>query len=338
MLGIVMLFSMVFDISERLSEFIENKATFFDIVFKYYINFVIYYGNTFSSLIVFLSVIWFTAKMAQDSEIIPIMFSGKPFMRILFPYFIGATILVIISFVNNHFILPKSNKIRLEFEEKFYRDRIFIENYHAQFPGNHTVYFSSYLSDENIVNDLRIEKWNKSKPKVFISARTAINESGSNKWTLNHYFIRKIGSPHDSIQIGAKLDTTFNFSVQEMAIRENRVETMNYSELKQFIDAEKKKGNPSVPLFELKLHERTSLPFASYVLTLMGVAVSSRKKRGGIGINIAIGLFFVFIFIFTMQVTSVAAEKVGFPPFLAVWIPNILFAIIGLFLYYKAPK
>lgn len=338
MLGIVMLFSMVFDISSRLSEFIENKATFYDIIFRYYLNFIIYYGNTFSALIVFLSVIWFTAKMAQESEIIPLMFSGKPFIRIMYPYFIGATILVIISIINNHFILPRSNKVRLAFEEQYYRDRIFVENYHAQFPGNKTVYFSSYLSDENIVNDLRIEQWDKHQPTLFISAKSAINEIGTHKWTLHNYFIRKIGNPNDTIRTGVKLDTTFNFKVDEMAIRDNRVETMTYSELSNFIEIEKRKGNPTVPLFEIKLHERTSLPFASYVLTLMGVSVSSRKKRGGIGINIAIGLLFVFIYIFTMQVTSVAAEKVGFPPILAVWIPNILFGVLGLYMYKNAPK
>jgi len=236
-----MLFSMVFDISSRLSEFIENKATFYDIIFRYYLNFIVYYGNTFSALIVFLSVIWFTAKMAQESEIIPLMFSGKPFIRIMYPYFIGATILVVISIINNHFILPRSNKVRLAFEEQYYRDRIFVENYHAQFPGNKTVYFSSYLSDENIVNDLRIEQWDKHKPTLFISAKSAVNEIGTQKWTLHNYFIRKIGNPNDTIRTGVKLDTTFNFKVEEMAIRDNRMETMTYSELSKFMKWKKEK-------------------------------------------------------------------------------------------------
>ncbi|MBI2258065.1 MAG: LptF/LptG family permease [Flavobacteriia bacterium] len=338
MLGIVMLFSMVFDISERLSEFIENKAELGDILFKYYLNFIVYYGNTFSSLIVFLSVIWFTAKMAQESEIIPILFSGKSFVRMLYPYFIASTILVIISFTMNHFILPLSNKTRLDFEEQFYRDRIFVENYHAEFPGQKIIYFKSYNSDENIVVDLRLEQWDKSKPKVFISAKTAVNEKGTKKWTLNNYFIRKIGAINDSIVTGAKLDTVLTFKVSDMAMRDNQVETMTYSELKHFIEVEKRKGNPEVPLFELKLHERSSLPFATYFLTLMGVSVSSRKKRGGIGINIAIGLLFVFIYIFTMQVTSVSAEKIGLHPVLAVWIPNILFGLLGYIMYRFAPK
>lgn len=339
MLGVVMLFSTVFDISSRLGEFIDNNATISGIIFKYYANFIIYYGNTFSALIIFLSVIWFTAKMAQDSEIIPLMFSGKPFTRILKPYFIAATILVIISLLLNHFVIPRSNKVRLDFEEQYYRDRMFVENYHAQFPGNKIVYFTSYLSDENIVNDLKIEIWTKDgKPSHYIHAKTAMNTRGTHKWKLNNYYIRKIGNPRDDLKTGVSLDTVFNFTIEEMAIRENRAETMTFTELKKFIEMEKRKGNPKIPDYEIMLHQRTSLPFATYVLTLMGVAVSSRKKRGGIGINIAIGLLFVFIYIFTMQVTTVAAKNLGFPPIIAVWVPNALFGIMGYIMYRLAPK
>ena len=339
MLGIVMLFSMVFDISERLSEFIENKASISAIIFDYYLNFIVYYGNTFSALITFLSVIWFTSKMAQDSEIIPLMFSGRPFTRILRPYFFGATILTILSFVLNHFIVPTSNKVRLAFEEQYYRDRLFVENYHAEFPGHKIVYFSSYVSDLNIVNDLRIETWtDDGKIISFLNAKTAQNTLGTNKWQIKNYYKRTFGYPNDKMRIGQKLDTTLNFRIEEMAIRESRAETMTFSELTKFIEMEKRKGNPKIPDYEIMLHQRTSLPFATYVLTLMGVAVASRKKRGGIGINIAIGLLFVFIYIFSMQIATVAAKNVGFPPLLATWIPNILFGTIGLIMYRLAPK
>lgn len=339
MLGVVMLFSTVFDISSRLGEFIDNKATVYAIVFQYYVNFIVYYGNTFSALIIFLSVIWFTAKMAQDSEIIPLLFSGKPFTRILRPYFIAATILALFSLVLNHFIIPRSNQIRLAFEEQYYRDRLFVENYHAEFPGNQIVYFGSYVSDLNIVNDLRIENWGKDgKISTFLSAKMARNKLGTNSWTIENFYIRKIGYPNDVIRNGSKLDTTFNFRIEEMAIRENRPETMTFSELKKFIAMEKRKGNPKIPDYEITLHQRTSLPFATYVLTLMGVAVASRKKRGGIGINIAIGLLFVFIYIFAMQIATVAAKNVGFPPLLATWVPNILFGIAGYIMYRLAPK
>ena len=339
MLGVVMLFSTVFDISSRLGEFIDNKASVYAIVFKYYVNFIIYYGNTFSALIIFLSVIWFTAKMAQDSEIIPLLFSGKPFVRLLRPYFIAATILVGFSLVLNHFIIPRSNQVRLAFEEQYYRDRLFVENYHAEFPGNQIVYFTSYVSDLNIVNDLRIENWSKEGKLVsFLSARNATNTLGTNNWKISNFYIRKTGYPNDRIRSGAALDTTFNFRIEEMAIRENRPETMTFSELKHFIQAEKRKGNPKIPDYEITLHQRTSLPFATYVLTLMGIAVASRKKRGGIGINIAIGLLFVFIYIFAMQIATVAAKNIGFPPLIATWVPNILFGIAGYIMYKLAPK
>ncbi|TNE55595.1 MAG: YjgP/YjgQ family permease [Bacteroidetes bacterium] len=339
MIGVVMLLSTVFDISARLGEFIENNASASAIIFDYYVHFIIYYGNTFSSLIIFLSVIWFTAKMAQDSEIIPLLFSSRPFTRILRPYFIAASILVVFSLILNHFVIPRSNKTRLAFEERFYRDRMFVQDYHVQFPGNKIVYFSSYLSDYNVFNDFRIEVWDKkNKAKSILVAKSAKNELGTNRWKLEHYYSKHFGYPKDRLEVRNKKDTTFEFQTHELVIRENRAETMTYKELKAFIARESEKGNPNVPLYELELHRRTSLPFATYFLTLMGVAVSSRKKRGGIGINIAIGLFFVFVYIFTMQVTTVAAEKIGFPPVIAVWIPNILFGLIGYYMYKVAPK
>lgn len=339
MIGVVMMLSTVFDISSRLSEFIENNASVQAIVFDYYVNFIIYYGNTFSALIIFLSVIWFTAKMAQDSEIIPLMFSGRPFIRIVRPYFIASTILVIFSLFLNHFVIPRSNKSRLAFEEQFYRDQMNVQDYHVQFPQNKIVYFGSYLSDFNEFTDFRIEQWTSdNKPMSILVARSAKNEAGSKKWTINNYYIKKFGYPRDDLRMGNTMDTTFEFQVDDLAIRDNRAETMTYSELKKFIKRERLKGNPDVPKYELELYRRTSLPFATYFLTLMGVAVSSRKKRGGIGINIAIGLFFVFVYIFTMQITTVAAQKVGFPPAIAVWVPNVLFGLLGFYLYKRAPK
>ena len=174
MLGLIMLFSVVFDISEKLSEFISNKAPLQEIFFSYYVTFILYYGNTFSSMIIFLSVIWFTGKMAQNTEIIPIWFSGRPVARFLRPYFIGATLLTIMSLVLNHLIIPRTNKVRLAFEERYYRDVLTVNNYQAEYPGNELVYFSNYAAQEQRVNDLTIQKWSKdNKPKYFLRARFA---------------------------------------------------------------------------------------------------------------------------------------------------------------------
>ena len=339
MLGIIMLFAMVFDISEKLSDFISNKAPISDILLDYYLNFLLFYGNMFSSMIIFISVIWFTAKLAQDTEIIPMWFSGKPITRFIRPYLIGATILTIISLVLNHFIIPRANKVRLDFEEKYYRDAILVEDYHADYPGNQTVYFSNYSNNAEEINDLTVQKWNDSnQPVYFLKARSAYNKPGTFEWTLKDYYEKKIGFPRGTLIHGQKKDTVFNFKMDEMAQRENLAESMTFSELRALIERERLKGSDLVPFYEIELHQRTSYPFAAYVLTIIGVSVSSQKKRGGIGMNIAIGLGFVFVYIFAMKMMTVASLNVGFPPLIAVWIPNVLFSFVAFFLYRFAQK
>jgi lipopolysaccharide export system permease protein len=334
-----MLFAMVFDISEKLSDFISNKAPISEILLDYYLNFLLFYGNMFSSMIIFISVIWFTAKLAQDTEIIPMWFSGKPITRFIRPYLIGATILTIISLVLNHFIIPRANKVRLDFEEKYYRDAILVEDYHADYPGNQTVYFSNYSNNAEEINDLTVQKWNDSnQPVYFLKARSAYNKPGTFEWTLKDYYEKKIGFPRGTLIHGQKKDTVFNFKMDEMAQRENLAESMTFSELRALIERERLKGSDLVPFYEIELHQRTSYPFAAYVLTIIGVSVSSQKKRGGIGMNIAIGLGFVFVYIFAMKMMTVASLNVGFPPLIAVWIPNVLFSFVAFFLYRFAQK
>lgn len=340
MLGIIMLLAMVFDLSARLSEFIANKAPFSAIILDYYLNFVLYFGNMFSSMIIFVSVIWFTAKLAQDTEIIPMWNSGKPFHRFLRPYFIAATLLMLISLIMNHFVLPNANNTRIDFEEKYYRESISINDYHAEYPGHQVVYFSNFYAENQQINDFVLEQWDSKKEHVvdFIKARTAKNVSGTNKWILTDYYERFEGYPNEKLIHGAKKDTVFNFRIEEMAQRDNVAESMNYIELKKFIEREQAKGSSNVPMYEIELYQRTSYPFAAYILTLIGVSVSSRKKRGGIGVNIALGLGIIFIYIFAMKVTTVAALKIGFPASIAVWVPNMIFGCIAYILYRFAQK
>ena len=336
MLVVIMVLATVFDLAEKLTEFLENDASFYSVVFDYYLNFIIFYGNMFSSMIIFVSVIWFTAKMAQETEIIPIWNSGIKFGRFVRPYMIAATILMLISLVFSHFIIPPSNKVRLAFEEKYYRTVITVQDYHAEFPGNEAVYFKSYSASNHLIHNLVIEKWNdKGEIVSFINAEFAENKPGSYEWKLRNYYKREVGYPKDKIFEGANLDTTFKFSISEMATRENIAEAMNYFELKDFIKRERLKGSSMVPMYEVELYQRTSYPFATYVLTLIGIAVASRKKRGGVGINIALGLAIIFMYIFAMKVTTVAAIKLGFSPLISVWIPNVIFGFIAYILYRK---
>lgn len=337
-----MLLAMVFDISERLGDFIQKEAPIKGIFLEYYLNFLLYYGNLFSPLIVFLSVIWFTAKMAQNSEIIPMINSGRNFSRILRPYMMGATILMLISLAMNHFVLPKANHVRLQFEEDYYRSVRRVANYYAQFPGKKTVYFDSYRSDINRVLGLVVEQRDENNKVISIlRAREAINQDSTNNWELQDYFIRHIRYPHDKIVVGPPretMDTVLPFQLAEMAQRQSIVQTMGYSEIRDFIAYEKEKGNPDIPFFEIEFYQRTSFPFATYVLTLIGMAVSSRKSRGGVGMNIAIGLALAFLYIFAMKVATVASVNIGFPSWMAVWVPNMIFAVLGIWLYKVAPK
>jgi lipopolysaccharide export system permease protein len=339
MLGIIMLFAMVFDISEKLSEFISNNAPVSAIIFKYYLSFLLFHGNMFSSMIIFISVIWFTAKLAQDTELIPMWFSGKPISRFIRPYMIAATLLMLLSLLLNHFIVPNANKLRLGFEEKYYRDVMMVENYHADYPGNISVYFSNYTNEAGKVTNFVVQQWgDSSEPVFFLKANEALNKPGTSKWTLKNVYVKHISFPKGKVQYHAQLDTTLSFSIDEMAQRENVAETMTYPELSKLIQREKTKGSSRVPYYEIEMHQRTSYPFATYILTIIGVSVASRKKRGGIGLNIAIGLGFVFVYIFAMKVMAVAALNVGLPAIIAVWTPNLLFGIIAFFLYRTAQK
>lgn len=339
MLGVIMMFAIVFDVSEKLGEFISNKAPLKAIVFDYYVNFLILYGNMFTSMIVFLSVIWFTTIMAKDTEIIPIWFSGKPMTRYLRPYFIAASILMLFSLMINHFMVPRANKVRLAFEEKYYRDVMVVRDYHAEFPENVSVYFSNFTNSDGRVNDFTFQKWSPDmKPIYFVKSRYALNEPNSKRWVLNDLYEKRFFKDSIAIRHIKTLDTTFNFSISDMAQRENTAETMSYSELNAFIGREQAKGSSLVPLYQIELHQRTSYPFAAYILTLIGVSVASQKRRGGIGVNIAIGLGIVFVYIFSMKMLTVASLKVGFPPLLSVWIPNLFFACLALILFRFSQK
>ncbi|MFT5858914.1 MAG: lipopolysaccharide export system permease protein [Flavobacteriaceae bacterium] len=332
MMGVIMILATVFDLADKLNDFRLAGASWGDIFFDYYLNFILLYGNMFSAMIIFISVIWFTSKMAQDTEIIPIWNSGRSFGRYVRPFMIAATILMLLSLVVNHLLVPRANAVRLEFEEKYYWKSLDVSNYHAEFPGNQVVYFTSYSSSTGYVNDLVIEQCDKKNNMTsFLMAKSAQEKDG--KWVLNDCFERIYSEPKDKIIEQHRVDTTFQFTMEEMATRSNAAEAMSYTELKKFIKRETKKGSSRVPTYEIVLYERSSLPFSTYILTIIGVAVASRKKRGGIGVNIALGLGIIFIYIFAMKVTSVAALNLGFPTYLAAWLPNVVFGAIAYLLY-----
>ena len=335
---LLMSISMVFDVSEKLPEFLERDAPWSEIFLIYYSNFIIYYGFQFIFMLNFISVIWFTSKMAQNTEIVPILTSGTSFNRFLWPYFFSATVLVVLTILMYNFILPPSNKARLDFEEQYWRTNFGNKAGKRQINPGEMVSYGNYNISSQTITNLAIETWDGEKLKSILKANVAIGDSVTKQWELSMYNVRIFGLRDDQFYTGGLIDTNLNFSLTDLIYRDNVIEAMNFSELNQFIEKERSRNSDRIPRYLIEKYNRFAAPFAIYILTLIGVSVSSKKSRGGLGVNIAIGLGICVLYIFSMKMTTVAALNVGFSPLAAVWLPNVIFAFIAVWLYKIAPK
>lgn len=333
--------AIVFDVSEQLERFIEHEVPLSAIVFEYYVNFVFYFGNLFSSLLIFLSVLLFTGQLAQRSEIIAILAGGISFRRLLRPYFIAATILVSISLYFTHYQLPIANRVRITFEEEHLnkRYRIKDENLHREIEENTIAYFETFSTINNIGYKFSLEKWNdEGELEYKMLADRARYDSTSGKWNIQGYRARNYTENGEIITSGRELDTLLNMVPSDFGVKYTIASTMGYKELNEFIREERRKGSNQTVFYEIEKHQRTSYPFAAYVLTVIAVSMAGRKVRGGIGVHMAIGVLIAVTYIFAMKVTTVAATNAGLNPLLAVWLPNILYAGVAVFLFGKAQK
>lgn len=341
MLAMIMSIAVVFDISEKLHKFVRADAPIVKVIFDYYLNFVFYYGNLFSSLLIFLAVLLFTSQMAQRTEIVAILAGGVSFKRILLPYFIGATILFGISLYFTHYQLPIANQTRLDFENTYLRGKFRIndKNLHRQYDAETIAYFESFSTINNIGYKFSIERWSEDGELEYkLMADRARYDSLNGQWKIENYYERLYSDQGEVLRRGRSKDTTLTLKPSDFGQRLEVASTMGYKELNDFIEEEKRKGSGKTVHYQIEKHQRTSLPFATYILTLIGVSIASRKARGGIGVHLAIGVFIAVTYIFALKVTTVAATNAGMNPLLAVWIPNIFFLIVGIVLYFKAQK
>lgn len=338
MLILLMSISIVFDLSEKLNEFIANGAPWNEIIFVYYSNFFVYYGAQFSYLLNFMSVIWFTSKMAGNTEIVPILSAGISFNRFLRPYFYSSAILVVVTILVYNFVLPASNNRRIAFEETYYRDTNNKLDVRMQLSDDEILYFHHYDGKKRIISDFSFQRLEDTRMVYSLIAGKAVGDSTNNSWHFENVQIRTFGERNDIVRYEKELDTILNFGVSDLVFRQNIIEAMDAAELDQFIEKQKISGSEKIPVYLIEKHKRWASPFAIFILTVIGVSVSSKKTRGGLGINIALGLGICVLYIFAMQMTTVAALNIGFTPFLAVWLPNIIFSFIAYLLYIKAPK
>lgn len=341
-LVLILTIAVVFDFAEKIDNFMEKEAPVKAIIFDYYMNFIPYFATLFAPLFVFISVIFFTSKMAANTEIIAILNSGMSFRRMMWPYFLSATIIAIFTFVLTNFVIPKANLTRMRFEDKYYRSSsrfVTLENIHRQVYKNVYVYMGTYNPLSQRGQNFTIEKFNDSLRLVSkLSATSVVYDTAKQKWTAVNYFLREMKNNKEIITRGRQIDTTLTIKPSDLSKDPGFVGTMTFRELEDYIDLLRLQGSDELKLFLIEKHRRYANPFAVFILTLIGVSLSSKKIRGGIGMNIGIGLILSFSYILFLQFASQFSLKGNLNPMLAMWIPNILYSVVALVLYRLAPK
>lgn len=333
-IGLVTILLIVFDISEKIDNFYEYHVPLKEIILDHYLNFVPFFINMLSPLFIFISVIFFTSRMASRSETVAILSSGISYARFLRPYLFGAGIFCAMNLFLGHFVIPKGNRVMQEFEDKYVNSNYNSEdmNIHRNFSRDFKMYLSSYTNSEKKGNNFSMEKYDGNRQVYYFSTGSITWDSISRTWLTESWFERYPGKEKDSMVFGPPKKISIDFSPEDMARSESKENVMTYFELKEFMKKEKEKGTPGLERFEVVNYKRTSVPFASFILTLIGVVLSARKVRGGIGMHIAIGLLIGATYVVFLHFSSIFAINGILPPLIAVWIPNFVYLILALYL------
>ena len=337
---LILIIVIIFDISEKIDDFLESEAPLKAIIFDYYLNFIPFFANLFSPLFIFISVIFFTSKIADNTEVIAILNSGMSFWRLLLPYLIAAVFLASTSFVLGNFVIPPANKTRIDFENKYIKNKFRFrgKNIHLQLQKGQYAYMESYNSAKDIGYKFALENIKDGKLQSKLNSNYIQWDSIAGKWQVNKWQIREFLEEGEKLSKGERLDTLINLKPSDFKTRLSKVETMNYFELNDYIKDEEIKGTANIVYHKIEKNKRMAFPFASIILTIIGVAVASRKTRGGIGMHLGAGLLISFSYILFMQISTTYATNGNLSPALAVWLPNILYLFLGMVLVLKAPK
>ncbi len=331
--------SVVFDINEKIDKFITNNASFQEIVFDYYLNFIPYYANLFSALFVFIAVIFFTSKLASNSEIIAILSNGVSFKRLLKPYMISAAIIAIVTFVFGSFIIPPSNVKRIDFENKYVRKKSvdYASKIQMQAAPGVIAYFGSYDNASKTGYNFSLDEFDENKLVSRLTANKILYDSAFH-WTIQNYQIRDFEGLEEKITSGETIDTTLYITPRDFLISETDHQLLTTPALFKYVESQKRRGIGNIQAFEIEYHTRFASIMSAFILTLIGASLSARKVKGGAGVNIGIGLALSMGYILFMTISATFAVSGLVSPMIAAWIPNILFTFIALFIYTKAPN
>ncbi len=340
---LIIVIVIVFDAVEKMDDFITNKAPIKAVAIDYYLNFIPFFINQFSGLFTFIAVIFFTSKMAYQSEIIAILSSGVSFRRLLWPYFLSAMLITMLSLALNLWVIPSANERRVEFERQYFSKNANIKYekhiYRQIYPGTFA-YIRGYNGKTEKASYLAIEQYDGSRIEATLEASDVKFDPETRHWTAPKYLTRTFDADEtETLERHEKLDTMINLDVLELGKLEDVVQTMNISTLNEFIADQKAKGSDLVSMFEVERQNRFAYPMATFVLTVIGLSLSSRKVRGGTGLHIGVGIALCFTYIlFCRFAAEFAKSSTFFSPVLLVWLPDILYAMIAVYLYKKAPK
>lgn len=343
-LGMLLLFvpiGIMANLAEKIGKIIDNEAPLSEVI-AFYGNFTLVIGNLLLPIFLFLSIIFFTSKLASNTEIVAILSSGVSFGRFLRPYLIGASLVAILIFMMGMFIVPHASIGFNEFEYKYFKkgrqDRI-TENIFNQLNGTDYIYVSSFDPNRKIGYNFTYEHFDSiQKLDYKISASNIRWVEADSSYRLTNYVNRKIRDGVEVLESKSRLDTIFSFELDDLTPVSYVAETKNLFELNDFIEDQKRKGASNINAYILVKYKRWALPIAAFILTIIAVAVSSVKRRGGMGLNLAFGIGVAFIYIFFDKIFGTLAEQSGFSPLLAVILPNLFFGVLAAYMLIKAKR
>ena len=330
-IALIISIAVVFDINENIDDFINNKAPLKAIVFDYYLNFIPYYTNLFSPLFVFIAVIFFTSKLAENSEIIA-MFSTD---------MISAGIIALVTYVLSTEVIPTGSVTRLKFEQVYKNKKKvdYVRNIQLEVDSGVIAYMERYEDYNRTGYRFSLDKFEDHKLVSHLTARRVTYDTATvHKWIIRDYMIREMKGMRETITRGDRMDSIINMEPQDFLITRGQQETMTSPQLREYIDKQKKRGFANIKIFEVEYYKRIATSFAAFILTVIGLSLSSQKRKGGMGLHLGIGIGLSFSYILFQTISSTFAINGNVPPNLAVWIPNILYLFIAIYLYRKAPK
>lgn len=338
-IALFMVVIVVFDVSEHLDNFLKSHAPLQAIIFQYYAGYLPFYTNLLLPLINFLAVIFFTAKMANQTEIVPILSSKASFNRFLRPYFISSSLIFIVFFFANVYLIPYTNKLDITFENIYFNDVDPTKSQvHMQLDKQTYVYLQSYDPSLHTGYNFILEKFDGDVIKEKLVANRIVYDSLKRIWTMQDYSVRLVNGMHEKLYSAPKKDTVLDMRPADFEAHDNVYRAMSMNELNKNIGRERLRGTGALTDMLFEKYKRFVYPLSSYVLALIGVSISSRKVRGGIGLPLGIGIFLCFAYIVVDRFAFVFAIKGGMPPLIAVFIPNVAFGALGYYLLRKAPK